>query len=731
MTKKSVTQEQLLDKIRSTYGEDAEAIENAYFFAKQKHDGQKRKSGEDYIIHPMAVADIAMDMGMDAHTVEAAFLHDVLEDTDCTREEMEDKFGKEVVALVDGVTKLDKINFSSKQQAQAENLRKMLLAMCKDLRVVIIKLADRLHNMRTLDNVEPEKQQYTARETLDIYAPLAARLGIMQIKSELEDLCMRYLYPEAYYNLVAQISSKKTERDAFVAKVKKELDDALKASPTINFEYEINGRSKHFYSIYRKMMRQGCGLEGIYDLIAIRVIIDDPNPNRCYDVLGVVHALWRPLLGRMKDYISTPKPNNYRSLHTTVMAHGGSPFEVQIRTREMHRVAEYGVAAHWKYKDGKTDKQLDDKIAWIRTVMEQEADVKDSHELMENLKADIFSEEVFVFTPAGDVIVLPAGSTIIDFAYAIHTKVGERCSGGKVNQRMVPISTQLQTGDIVEVITMGKGPSRDWLKIAKSATTRNRIRSYFKRNMREENVKIGRSMLEAECRRRGYNPKDLCQSEWLETISRRYALNTDEDVMAAIGYGELTAAQVATRLIARRKEEEEAALAAQPVEAAPAPVIDPKFTRAAPQDGSVLINGQAGMLVRMSRCCSPVPGDKIVGYTSRGRGISVHRADCINIQTAEPGRLLPAEWAGVVAGKFDVSLTIIADDRPNLIADVCGVINSQPNVNMTSIGAGVDRKSGDAVINMTVEVDSTDTLGRLKNKFQSVKGVVSVERKVK
>lgn len=729
MTKKSVTQEELLAKIRQTYQGDADAIERAYFFAKQKHQGQKRKSGEDYIIHPMAVADLIVDMGMDAQTVQAAFLHDVLEDTDCTREEMEEQFGKEVVELVEGVTKLDKINFSSKQQAQAENLRKMLLAMCKDLRVVILKLADRLHNMRTLDNVEPEKQQYTARETLDIYAPLAARLGIMQIKSELEDLCMRYLYPEAYYNLVAQISSKKEERDAFVAKVIAELDAALKASPTINFDYEINGRSKHFYSIYRKMLRQGCGLDGIYDLIAVRVIIDDPNPNRCYDVLGVVHALWRPLLGRMKDYISTPKPNNYRSLHTTVMAHGEAPFEVQIRTREMHRVAEYGVAAHWKYKDGHTDKALDDKIAWIRKVMEQEAEVKDSQELMENLKADIFSEEVFVFTPLGDVIVLPAGSTIIDFAYAVHTKVGEKCSGGKVNQRMVPLSTQLQTGDIVEVITGGKGPSRDWLKIAKSSTTRNRIRAYFKRNMREENVKIGRSMLESECRRRGYNPKDLCQPEWLENISRRYALNTEEDVMAAIGYGELTAAQVAIRLINRRKEEEEARAAE--VAEAPAAPIDPKFTRAAPQDGSVLINGQAGMLVRMSRCCSPVPGDKIVGYTSRGRGISVHRADCVNILNAEPGRLLPAEWAGVVAGKFDVSLTIVADDRPSLIADVCGVINNQQNVSMSSIGAGVDRKSGYAIINMTVEVDSTDSLERLKNKFASVRGVIKVERKVK
>jgi len=729
MTKKSVTQEQLLAKIHEIYPEDADKIERAYFFAKQKHEGQKRKSGEDYIVHPMAVADIILDLGMDAATVQAAFLHDVLEDTDCTHEEMEEAFGQEVVALVDGVTKLDKINFSSKQQAQAENLRKMLLAMCKDLRVVILKLADRLHNMRTLDNVEPEKQQYTARETLDIYAPLAARLGIMQIKSELEDLCMRYLYPEAYYNLVAQISSKKGERDGFVNKVMTELDAALKASPSINFPYEINGRSKHFYSIYRKMMRQGSGLEGIYDLFALRVIIDDPNPNRCYDVLGVVHALWRPLLGRMKDYISTPKPNNYQSLHTTVMAPGGSPFEVQIRTREMHRVAEYGVAAHWKYKDGKTDKSLDDKIAWIRKVMEQEADVRDSQELMENLKADIFSEEVFVFTPAGDVIVLPAGSTIIDFAYAVHTKVGERCSGGKVNQRMVPLSTQLQTGDIVEVITGGKGPSRDWLKIAKSSTTRTRIRSYFKRNMREENIKIGRSMLEAECRRRGYNPKDLCQSEWLENISRRYALPSDEDVMAAIGYGELTAAQVATRLIARRKEEEEAQAKEAPVVAPSA--LDPKFTRAAPQDGSVLINGQAGMLVRMSRCCSPVPGDKIVGYTSRGRGISVHRADCVNILNAEPGRLLPAEWAGVVAGKFDVSLTIVADDRPNLIADVCGVINAQQNVSMTSIGAGVDRKSGYAIVNMTVEVDSTETLDRLKNRFKGVRGVIKVERKVK
>ncbi|MBQ9145451.1 MAG: bifunctional (p)ppGpp synthetase/guanosine-3',5'-bis(diphosphate) 3'-pyrophosphohydrolase [Clostridia bacterium] len=724
MKKPLISFEELMNKVRLQYAEeDARQIEAAYLFAEAYHQGQKRKSGEDYIIHPRAVADIIVDLGLDAQTVQAAMLHDVLEDTACTREEMGEKFGAEVLSLVEGVTKLDKINFNNKQQAQAENLRKMLLAMCKDLRVILLKLADRLHNMRTLGNVEPEKQRETARETLDIYAPLAARLGIMQIKSELEDLCMRYLWPQEYYELAQQISSKKTERDAFVATVVEELDHALKP---LGLKYEINGRSKQFYSIYRKMQRQHCGLDEIYDLFALRVILDEDS-HHCYDVLGVVHSIWTPLLGRIKDYISTPKPNNYQSLHTTVIAHGGAPFEVQIRTREMHRVAEYGVAAHWKYKDGKTDKSLDRKIAWIRMIMEQEADVKDSKELMDNLRADIFSDEVFVFTPKGDVIVLPVGSNIIDFAYAIHTKVGERCSGGKVNMRMVPLSTPLKTGDIVEVITMGKGPSRDWLTIAKSSSTRNRIRAYFKRHMREENIKIGRSMLEAECRRRGYPPKELLRTEWMATIAKRYSLVGEEDVFAAIGCGELTASQVATRLLVCRKEEQ--AEAVDPVQVASAP--DPRFTKAVAKAGSVLINGQAGMLVRMSKCCSPVPGDPIVGYISRGRGISVHRADCVNVVDGERERLMEAEWADVIAGRFDVSMTIVADDRQQLVADVCNVINNSPNVNLSSIGAGVDRRSGHAVVNLTVDVDTVETLSALKRRFSQIKGVIKVERKVK
>ncbi len=724
MTQKTVSRQELQDKIVATFAPDeAQRILTALDFATVQHQGQKRKSGEDYIIHPMAVANVVIDMGMDAATVQAALLHDVLEDTDCTADTMKEKFGAEVLMLVEGVTKLAKINFSNKQQAQAENLRKMLLAMCHDLRVVIIKLADRLHNMRSLGAVEPDKQKETAQETLDIYAPLAARLGIMQIKSELEDLCMRYLYPAEYYQLVEQIAAKKTQRDAFVAQVKQELDEALKP---LNLKYEINGRSKHFYSIYRKMQRHHCSLDEIYDLIALRVIVDD-EPNRCYDVLGVVHAIWRPLLGRVKDYISTPKANDYQSLHTTVIAHGGAPFEVQIRTREMHRVAEYGVAAHWKYKDGKTDKSLDRKMEWIRRIMEQEADVKDSKELMDSLKADIFSDEVFVFTPKGDVIVLPMGSTIIDFAYAIHTKVGDRCSGGKVNLRMVPINTQLKTGDIVEVITGGKGPSRDWLKIAKSSSTRNRIRAYFKRNMREENIKVGHQMLEAECRRKGYNPKDLFVEEWLSALAKRYSLPGEEDVFAAIGYGELTSGQVASKLIAKRKEQQ--ALIKEEADPEAHAAVEPRFTQAVAAESSVLINGQPGMLVRMSRCCSPVPGDKIVGYVSRGRGISVHRADCVNVLSAEPERLLPAEWAGVIAGKFDVSITLVAENRPALVADVCAAIANANNVNLDSIGAAVDRRSGNAVVNLTIEVDSTATLESIKKRLSQIKGVFRVERK--
>ena len=727
MTKKSLTEQEFLDEVDAAYtAEEAALIRKAYFFAKEKHTGQKRKSGEDYIIHPMAVAEIIIQMGMDVATVEAALLHDVLEDTPVTHDEMKAEFGEEVVFLVEGVTKLAKINFASKQQSQAENLRKMLLAMCHDLRVVVIKLADRLHNMRTLGNVEPEKQIDTAQETLDIYAPLAARLGIMQIKSELEDLCMRYLYPEEYTHLREIIASKKNERDAFVGRMIEQLDAALKETDLV---YEINGRSKHFYSIYRKMQRLQCSIDEIYDLVALRVIIDG-EPNRCYDVLGIVHNLWKPLLGRFKDYISTPKPNNYQSLHTTVLAPGGAPFEVQIRTKEMHRVAEYGVAAHWKYKDGKTDGTLDKKIEWIRKVMEAEADVKDSKELMDTLKSDIFSDEVFVFTPKGDVIVLPVGSTIIDFAYAIHSKVGERCSGGKVNSRMVPLSTKLQTGDIVEVITAGKGPSRDWLKIAQSSSTKSRIRAYFKRNMREENIAIGKQMLELECRHRGYNPKDLLVPEWMQNISRRFALQDVDDVYAAIGYGELTNGQVVQKLIAMYREEQ-ARTASETDKIEEAVNVNPRFTQAKGTDSTILINGQAGMLVRLGRCCSPVPGDRIVGYTSRGRGISVHRVDCVNVKNVEKERLLSAEWANVAAGKFQASLCILAVDRPQLVGDVCGAINAMGNtVALTSLGAGIDKRKGNAVINLTVQVDSTETLGALKNKFLQVRGVISVDRKV-
>lgn len=724
MTKKSLTEEEFLQKVRALYpADESERILQAYRFASRYHAGQKRMSGEDYIVHPMAVAAIVCDMGMDCCTVCAALLHDVLEDTPCTAEEMGAVFGDEVLTLVEGVTKLNRVNFASKQQAKVENLRKMLLAMCRDLRVIILKLSDRLHNMRTLGNMAPAKQIEVAQETLDIYAPLAARLGIMQIKSELEDLCMRYLYPKEYEELRIQIASKKVERDAFVANVMAQLDEALKG---VRFPYEINGRSKHFYSIYRKMKRQNCTLDEIYDLFALRVIIDGESAD-CYEVLGTVHSIWQPLVGRIKDYIATPKPNHYQSLHTTVLAHGGPPFEVQIRTREMHRVAEYGVAAHWKYKDQNTDKSLDSKIEWIRKVMEEEADVKDSHELMDTLRADIFSDEVFVFTPKGDVIVLPLGSTVIDFAYAIHSKVGERCSGGKINSRMVPLSTKLKTGDIVEVITGGKGPSRDWLNIAQNASTRNRIRGYFKRNMREENIKLGRQMVESECRRRGYSPKDLLQPEWMIALSKRFSMNDEEDVYAAVGYGEFTTNQVMVKLIARYNEERAKAVQQEEL---PEPA-EPRFTHAKAAESTVLINGQAGMLVRLSRCCSPVPGDPIVGYTSRGRGISVHRADCINVQGVEPERLLSAEWANVKEGRFESSLTVLAEDRPQLVADVCTAINNTPAAKLTSIGASVDHRSGSAIINITTEVNSVETLEQLKNRMLQVRGVTAVERKVK
>ncbi len=723
MTQKTFSENDFFDKAKRLYSEENyERIRKAYFFAQAAHEGQFRKSGEAYFIHPFHVANILMELSMDPPTVMAGLLHDVIEDTECTSERLTAEFGQEVSDLVNGVTKLDKLKFETKDQAQAENLRKLLLAMARDLRVIIIKFADRLHNMRTLDSVEPEKQIFTAKETLEIYAPLAARLGIGQIKGELEDLSMRYLYPDEYYKLVEMINAKKEERDKFV----KEVTDILSAKlDEAGIKYEINGRSKHFYSIYRKMRRQGVGLDGIFDLMAIRIIV--PSKRDCYNVLGMVHATWPPLPGRFKDYIATPKPNNYQSLHTTVLyikagdtEKEGIPFEVQIRTAEMHLTAEYGIAAHWKYKDGVTDKDLDKKIKWLREVMElSEKEMPDSKEYMASLKMDIFSDEVFVFTPGGDVMCLPANSTVIDFAYIIHTNIGNHCVGAKVNTKMVSLNTALKTGDIVEIITSNasKGPSRDWLRIVKTSAARSKIRQFFKKTQREENVTIGKDMLESECRRKGFQTKDLLLEDWLKDIAVRHGLNTIEDLYAALGYGELATGQIIPKLIFRRREY------LKKVAPDNTPVLKPRTTAGG---GDILINGEGGMLVKLAKCCNPVPGDDIIGYVSRGRGIMVHRADCPNINNSEDVRRIKAEWASVIAGKFVASLSIYADDNNGLMADLLNMISAQ-GINMSSINANA-YKDGHAIILLSLELASKEALENIMRKIRSFKHIVSVTR---
>ncbi len=711
MPKFVLDEKTLTEKIRKTYPEQqSEVILRAYSFAKEMHAGQQRLSGEPYIIHPSHVANILVDLGMDHETVAAGFLHDVLEDTPATRDELVEKFGEGIVTLVEGVTKLNKLQFKSKEQAQAENLRKMLLAMAKDVRVIIIKFADRLHNMRSLSFKPEDAQIAIAKETMEIYAPLAARLGMSQVKGELEDLSMRYLYPKEYYDIVRQIALKKEERDAFVTAVSEELKVKL---DEMGIQYEINGRAKHLYSIYRKMIRQNSSLDQIYDLVAIRIIVD--SIKDCYNVLGIVHSMWTPLPGRFKDYIAMPKANMYQSLHTTVLNSFGKPFEVQIRTKEMHRLAEYGIAAHWKYKDGKTDRTLDEKIQWIREVMAlHESDVEDSAEYLNSLKTEMFNDEVFVFTPQGDVKNLPNGSTIVDFAYAIHSDVGNKCVGGKINMKIVPLSTKLKTGDIVEVFTAPNAkPSRDWFRFVASPATKARIRQYFKRTMRDENIRIGRDMVTAACKKAGYSAKELMVDSWIcETIEKQ-SFSSADDVYAAIGCGELRTKQIIDKLVHRYQ---------QTVPKEEIKVVEPKKKVSA---NGILIDGEDGMQTHLCKCCNPLPGDPIIGYITRGRGINVHRMDCENVATLESERLIKAEWSGVAAGKFSATLYVYATSTSaiNLTTEVF----SSMNIELTHIAAAVG-KDKNVKIEVTIELADREELVAVKNKLLQIKSVTDVVR---
>ncbi len=617
----------VLDKISDNYPEsDKELLFAAYRYAEEMHEGQKRASGEPYFVHPCAVAEILIDLGMDTASVAAAFLHDVIEDTAATAEDIRTRFGTEILTLVDGVTKLDKISFRTHEDEDAENFRKIFVAMANDVRVIIIKLADRLHNMRSLNFLSNERQQRIAKETLDIFTPLAGRLGISQIKCELEDLCLKYLDPEAYEFLVVNIHQKLEERRSFVDFVVTELKAILEES---GIDGEVFGRPKHFYSIYRKMKNQGKSLDQIYDLSAVRVIVG--SMENCYEVLGKIHKKWKPVPGRIKDYIATPKRNLYQSLHTTVVTNFGQIFEIQIRTQEMHKMAEYGIAAHWKYKEQKSaESNFDQRLTWIRDVMDWQGSLNDSKEFVDSLKNDLYSNELLVFTPHGKVISLPLEATPVDFAYAIHSEVGNKCVGAKVNNRIVPLNSVLHTGDVVEILTSAsaKGPSWDWFKYVKSGSARAKMRQFFKREMKEENIKTGKVMLEAEAKRKGYNLGDILTEESFKKLSNKLVFSSVNEMMASVGYGAVSVNQVIFKLIDYYKKE-----IPKPVENSDAEKL--KYT----PSGSVSIKGMNGLLVRFAHCCNPVPGDEIVGFVSRGRGVIVHRKDCSNLKNEDAERL--------------------------------------------------------------------------------------------
>ncbi len=722
-----ITLEKLLERIRDYHKlDDLSLVEKAYRFAEEKHEGQKRKSGEPYFTHPAQVAYSLADLGLDTQSICAALLHDVVEDTDATYEDITREFGETITLLVDGVTKLDKIPYTSKEEQQIENLRKMFFAMAKDVRVIVIKLADRLHNMRTLKFQSEEKQREIARETLEVYAPLAHRLGMSKIKWELEDLALRYIDPIAYYEIVDKISQKREERERYITDIMDLLRNKLES---LGIEARVEGRAKHFYSIYRKMFIQNKGIDELYDLFAVRVIVN--TIADCYSVLGMVHELFKPMPGRVKDYIAMPKPNMYQSLHSTLIGPNGTPFEIQIRTHEMHHTAENGIAAHWKYKEGKSgSSDMDSKLEWIKQLLEIQKDMTNAEDFMQTLKIDMFSDEVFVFTPKGDVISLPVGATPIDFAYAIHSAVGNRMTGARVNGKIVTLDHGLKNGDIVDVITGGggKGPNLDWLKICKTSQARNKINQWFKKVNREENLQKGQETLEKMMKQQSIPATFLEDKHFVESLLRKYGFNNIEDLYAAIGYGSSAANRFVTRFLTeckKRMVDEEMV----PVEEILPMVVK---TTDKPNDSGVIVEGIQNCLTRFSHCCNPVPGDKIVGYVTRGRGVAIHRADCINILHAqqnagEMNRFIPVRWAGETDQTFQTMLTVTAGDRPNLLLDLLAAISE-----MKTKLANVNARSGKnqlAMIELTIEISDTAQLEQTIKKLQAVDSVLSVVRR--
>lgn len=726
--------EQLLEKA-STYmkEQDLERIREAYDYADEAHRGQLRKSGEPYILHPLAVAEIMVQMQMDVVTVEAALLHDVVEDTTVTVEDVRGKFGETIAGLVDGLTKLEKIQFRSKEEQQNENYRKMFVAMANDIRVILIKLADRLHNMRTLKFQSEESQRRIAHETMEIYCPIAHRLGMSAIKWEMEDIALRYLNPQQYYRIANLMKKKRTEREQYIFELVDRIREKLEE---MGIQGDISGRPKHIYSIYKKMTERGKQFNEIYDLLAIRILVD--NVKDCYATLGIIHTLWKPMPGRFKDYIAMPKANMYQSLHTTVVGPTGEPTEVQIRTWDMHRTSEYGIAAHWAYKEGKESGNVagsfGDKMNWFREIIELQQETRDAAEFMESLKMDFFTDLVFVFTPKGEVYELPAGAVPLDFAYRIHTEVGNRTIGAKVNGRIVPLDHKLKTGDIVEILTSkhSYGPSQDWLKVAQSSHARAKIRAWFKKEKREENVAKGRDAIERELKRLGLEPSEWMTDDKLLEAARKFTFNDTEDMMSAIGFSGITAAQVVTRLTEKLRREAEEAQQIQltsEVKEVRAPSAAAAANRPRTSSG-VRVKGVDNLLVRFARCCNPVPGDPIIGYITRGRGVSVHRSDCQNLPTAAEGeeaqRVIEVEWCEEVEASYSVEIEILGHDRRGLLNEVLQTV-SESKTNIAAVSGRSDRNKV-AIMHLTILIRNKEHLQNVVDKIKRIKDIFSVQR---
>jgi GTP pyrophosphokinase len=719
--------QELLEKV-SLYNKNADLslLSKAYEFANAAHSNQKRISGEPFILHPLAVAVILAELELDLETLAAGLLHDVVEDTQVTLEQIEKEFGTEIALLVDGVTKLSRLEFKSKEENQAENLRKMFLAMAKDIRIILIKLADRLHNMRTL-NYHPEfKQKEIAAETLEIFAPLAHRLGIYKVKWEMEDLAFRYTNPDAYFDLDKKIAGTWEKREEYIREVIGILRERLES---MGIKADIGGRPKHLYSVYSKMTKQKKELSEIYDVLAVRLIVD--SVKECYAALGIVHTLWKPIPGLFKDYIAMPKSNMYQSLHTIVIGRNGEPLEVQIRTSEMHRTAEYGIAAHWRYKEGgQTDKRFDEKLAWLRQLLEWQHDLRDAREFMESLKIDLFSDVVFVFTPKGEVFEFPNGSVPVDFAYRVHTEVGHRCIGAKVNGRITTLDYKLKNGDIVEIITskQSSGPSRDWLTLVKTSQAKSRIRQWFKRELRDENSVKGRDMLEKEIKKQGLGLETL-KNEKLMEIARRLNIFTVEDLYASIGDGVLSPLTVINRLREDSVKPVQAASLEEELQQLKTETFTPAKNKNQTTQG-VTVKGIDNLLIRLAHCCKPVPGDPIVGYITRGRGVSIHRSDCRNLgqfQKADRERLAEAAWSQDFRFPFQVKLEVWARDRAGLLSDVMAIV-TEMKMSANWVTARGGKKNNAAIIEMVMEMKSKEELDYLVGRINRVKEVYEVRR---